>query len=247
MPAKPRFLILADGDFGPDDLEDRQLRHPLSPGAGGRRAGPGQLAGKTVQDVLGFGGAIPVVASMAEGLRPEADGDPHRHRARRAGGCRRSGGRGWPRRSTPGATSGAGCTPSWATTRCSPPRRRRRASDDPRRAAAPREPRRWPVGLAKDVDALVVLTVGTDCNVGKMTAQLQLVDKLNARGRARPGSSPPARPASSSRAGASRWTRSSPTSSPAPRSRYGAEGAQGRRHRAGGGAGEHQPPRLLAA
>ena len=27
-----------------------------------------------------------------------------------------------------------------------------------------------------------MLTVGTDCNVGKMTAQLQLVDKLNARG-----------------------------------------------------------------
>ena len=37
-------------------------------------------------------------------------------------------------------------------------------------------------GLAKDVDALVVLTVGTDCNVGKMTAQLQIVSQLKARG-----------------------------------------------------------------
>src|SRR6185295_5517700 len=37
-------------------------------------------------------------------------------------------------------------------------------------------------GLAKDVDALVVLTVGTDCNVGKMTAQLQIVDQLRKRG-----------------------------------------------------------------
>jgi uncharacterized NAD-dependent epimerase/dehydratase family protein len=34
-------------------------------------------------------------------------------------------------------------------------------------------------GLAKELDPLVVLTVGTDCNVGKMTAQLQLTKRLN--------------------------------------------------------------------
>jgi uncharacterized NAD-dependent epimerase/dehydratase family protein len=37
-------------------------------------------------------------------------------------------------------------------------------------------------GRAKQVEPFVVLTVGTDCNVGKMTAQLQLVGGLNAAG-----------------------------------------------------------------
>ncbi|HET6836470.1 MAG TPA: NAD-dependent epimerase/dehydratase family protein, partial [Gemmatimonadales bacterium] len=37
-------------------------------------------------------------------------------------------------------------------------------------------------GAAKSVDPYVVLTVGTDCNVGKMTAQLQLTRKLNDAG-----------------------------------------------------------------
>ena len=36
-------------------------------------------------------------------------------------------------------------------------------------------------GQAKEVDAFVILTVGTDCNVGKMTAQLQLTKRVERR------------------------------------------------------------------
>jgi uncharacterized NAD-dependent epimerase/dehydratase family protein len=68
-------------------------------------------------------------------------------------------------------------------------------SDDPTLAAlaakhgrsiydARKAPANLPIaaGLARLVDPFVILTVGTDCNVGKMTAQLQLTSKLKERG-----------------------------------------------------------------
>src|ERR1044071_8315759 len=67
MPSQPRFLILADGDFQPMTSKTANSVIRFLPervvGVVDRVA-----AGKTVQDVLGFGGAIPVVATMAEGL-----------------------------------------------------------------------------------------------------------------------------------------------------------------------------------
>jgi uncharacterized NAD-dependent epimerase/dehydratase family protein len=38
-------------------------------------------------------------------------------------------------------------------------------------------------GKVRDTDATVILTVGSDCNIGKMTSQLQLRDVLKKRGR----------------------------------------------------------------
>ena len=66
-------------------------------------------------------------------------------------------------------------------TRCWSPRRSRRG---PKLFDLRKPPANIPVasGAAKEVDAFVVTAVGTDCNVGKMTAQLQLTKELNNRG-----------------------------------------------------------------
>ncbi|MCU0620759.1 MAG: DUF1611 domain-containing protein [Gemmatimonadales bacterium] len=175
----PRFLILADGDFGPmtSKTANSVIRYrPAQVVAVLDR----RLAGRTVQDVLGFGGATPVVATMREGL------------ARGATvvliGIAPQGGRlpaEW--RAWLAEAIAAGCD-VWNGLHTF-------LADDPELSALAatqgrqlldlrRPPEALPVasGLAKDLAAYVVLTVGTDCNVGKMTSQLQLVDGLRARG-----------------------------------------------------------------
>jgi len=54
---KHRFLIIADGEFEPMTSKTAQLLHSLHARADRRRVRPTQ-AGKTVQQVLGFGGAL---------------------------------------------------------------------------------------------------------------------------------------------------------------------------------------------
>jgi uncharacterized NAD-dependent epimerase/dehydratase family protein len=175
----PKYLILADDDFGimTSKTANAVIRyHPSRVVAVLDR----QLAGRTSQQVLGFGGDIPVVGSVAEGLALGANSiligiAPQ-------GGELPDEWRGWLRE---GLEGGCDIVSGLHTF----------VSDDPALAAVARQhgrtildarrpPDDLPVasGLARDVDALVVLTVGTDCNVGKMTAQLQLVQALNARG-----------------------------------------------------------------
>ncbi|HEY9384134.1 MAG TPA: DUF1611 domain-containing protein [Gemmatimonadales bacterium] len=137
-------------------------------------------AGKTVQDVLGFGGAIPVLGSMEEGLR-------HKPTAvligiAPAGGRLPDEWRGWL-----ADALDAGCD-LWSglhTFLDDDPILHERAKASGRKIHdVRRPPAHLPVaaGLARQVDPLVVLSVGTDCNVGKMTGQLQLVRGLNQRG-----------------------------------------------------------------
>ena len=130
--------------------------------------------------MLGFGGTIPVVDSMRDGLalKPTAV----------LVGIAPLGGRlppewrGWLAEALDG-----GCD-LWSGLHTF-------LSDDPVLAAKAKAggrkifdlrkpPADLPVasGAAKKVDPYVVLAVGTDCNVGKMTAQLQLARKLNQTG-----------------------------------------------------------------
>ena len=63
----PHFLIVADGDFAPMTSKTANSVIRYLPD---RTVGvlDRQQAGKTVQDVLGFGGSIPIVGSMKAGL-----------------------------------------------------------------------------------------------------------------------------------------------------------------------------------
>ena len=66
-PTQHRFLIIADGEFGPlsSKTANSCIRYfPERIVAVLDR----QQAGKTAQDVLGFGGAIPVVADFDRGI-----------------------------------------------------------------------------------------------------------------------------------------------------------------------------------
>ncbi len=173
-----RFLILADGDFSPMTSKTANSVIRYLPD---RVVGVVDYvtAGRTVQDVLGFGGAIPVVGTMAEGLalRPDAV----------MIGIAPIGGRlpdAW--RAWLLDALDAGCD-LWSGLHTF-------LGDDPALAARAQErgrtildtrrpPPDLPVssGKARLVEPLVVLTVGTDCNVGKMTCQLQLVAGLRAR------------------------------------------------------------------
>lgn len=174
-----RFLIIADGNFGPETSKtaNSAIRYiPERVAAVLDSRAPGRTAG----EVLGFGGAIPVVRTFEEGLAHEPNAVMI--------GIAPAGGQlpdAW-RRWILAAIDRAMYVWSGLHTFI---------GDDPEFAAAARrsgaiimDARRPPAklrvsdGRTRDCGAFTVLTVGSDCNVGKMTAQLQLVRDLNARG-----------------------------------------------------------------
>lgn len=176
-----RFLILAEGSFTP--LRSKTANACI-------RYTPDRVVavidstqrGATAQDVLGFGGNIPVVGSLAEGLAKK------------------------PNALLIGIAPPGGQLPSsWRSLLLEAIDHKLEIwsglhtilSDDAqfaRHAEAAgitihdirKPPHDLVVGRGRvreiDDQATVILTVGTDCNIGKMTTQLQLRDAMRARG-----------------------------------------------------------------
>jgi D-glutamate N-acetyltransferase len=174
-----RFLILADGEFGP--LTSKTANSVI-------RYLPDRIvgvvdrvtAGQTVQDVLGFGGAIPIFGSMKEGLAGKPDAI--------LVGIAPVGGKlpeEWRQWLVEAIDQGCTIWSGLHTFLSDDPLLRDRAET---RGVEIHDLRRPPIdlpvasGKAKSVDPFVILTVGTDCNVGKMTSQLQITKLLNQQG-----------------------------------------------------------------
>lgn len=176
-----RFLILAEGAFSP--LRSKTANACI-------RYTPDHVvavidstkAGATAQDILGFGGAIPVVTSLAEGLARRPDS--------LLIGIAPPGGQlpqTW--RSLILDAMGHGLD-VWSGLHtilgddaefASRARSAGVAIHDLRKPPDDLEVAR---GRVRELDerATVILTVGTDCNIGKMTTQLQLRDAMRERG-----------------------------------------------------------------
>ena len=174
-----RYLILADGSFGPEESKTANACIRYTPD---RVAGviDARLAGQTAQQVLGFGGHIPVVATLDEGLALQ------------------------PNALLIGIAPPGGQLPAaWLTLLARAIEHGLEiwsglhnfiadipdlASLAKKHGVAIHDLRRPPASLnvangrVRDIKATVILTVGTDCNIGKMTTQLQLLGAVRGHG-----------------------------------------------------------------
>ena len=174
-----RFVALAEGNFGPLTSKTANACIRYTPERVVAVVDSTRV-GQTARSVLGFGGDIPVLATLDEGFALGAT-------AVLVGI----------------APPGGALPPEWRTTLAAALRAGHDVwsglhffiADDVELAAAASEGgarifdlRRPPAdlvvaaGRVREVDATVILTVGSDCNIGKMTTQLQLRDAMRRDG-----------------------------------------------------------------
>lgn len=174
-----RFLVLAEKLFAPTTSKTANACIRYAP----ERVVAvldSRHAGKTAHEILGFGGDIPVVATLAEGLErrpnalligiaPQGGSLPDDWRAVIRGAIE----------SKLDIWSGLHFFISDDAEFADLARKHKVKIRDLRRP-----PAKLPVatGRARTVDSTIILSVGTDCNIGKMTAQLQVRDALREAG-----------------------------------------------------------------
>ena len=176
---QPRFLIFTAGLLQEEDAKT---------GIGAIRYLPKRvagvidppLAGTTVQEALGFGGPIPIVAELEEGLRYDPDA--------LLIGVAPAGGRlpdEWCQLCVSAMRAGLELWSGLHEPLAGDPRIAQAAAES---GVTIRELRNVPddlpiaTGAAGDVEATVVLTVGSDCAVGKLTTAVELVRGLEEGG-----------------------------------------------------------------
>jgi uncharacterized NAD-dependent epimerase/dehydratase family protein len=174
-----RFVALAEGKFSPTTSKTANACIRYSPDRVVAVL-DSTRAGRTSQEVVGFGGDIPVLATLEEALRLK------------------------PTALLIGIAPTGGALPEpWREVLREAIRARLDIwsglhfflADDPEFAPLAathgvtiRDLRRPPPGIpvatgrVREVDSTVVLTVGSDCNIGKMTVQLQIRDALRRSG-----------------------------------------------------------------
>lgn len=178
---RPRFVILAEGRF---DRENAKTA------TGAIRYIPEQIAavidsataGRTAGDVLGFGAGIPVVPTLADALRLESPPDALLIGIAPPGGGLPDA---WRPMLTETIESGLSIWSGLHTAVGHDPEFRRLADEhgvEIRDLRLPPADLEIGSGAARHTDAYRVLTVGMDCNVGKMTVSLELRRGLRERG-----------------------------------------------------------------
>ena len=174
-----RFLVLAEGNFGPLSSKTANGVIRYTPERCVAVLDTTQV-GKTAQAVLGFGGPMPVVGTFEDGVKHGANAlligiAP-------SGGMLPDSWRSWIRKAIEQKLE------IWSGLHFF-------IGDDPEFSALQKQhgtpihdlrkpPANLPIstGRVRELAATVILTVGSDCNVGKMTASLQIRDHLKKQG-----------------------------------------------------------------
>jgi len=177
----PRFTILAEGAFGVESAKTaasaiRYLPERVSSILDSR------YAGRDVADVIGFGAGIPILATLEDALRLEPRPEALLIGIAPQGGALPDA---WRPLLEAALEAGLDLWSGLHTFLSDDPSLSARARDTGRALVDLRKPPpRLPVGTgrAQEGGALRVLTVGTDCNVGKMTTALETGRALERRG-----------------------------------------------------------------